>query len=91
MILKNTPLDEIAKAIASDEINYQRLINYTKKINSPSLTKRIGYLMERYHKDANELLGMIDNNIIPLDWSLKAKGINNLKWRLVVNKELDKI
>jgi len=85
LLAKNTPFDEVAKAIESDELDYNKLIAYTKRAGNTSAAKRIGYLMETYGKDSSELLEMLDFNYIRLNWSARISGQKNKKWKLIVN------
>ncbi|MBI4163065.1 MAG: hypothetical protein HY513_05255 [Candidatus Aenigmarchaeota archaeon] len=85
LLAKNTPFDEVAKAISSDELDYNKLIDYTKKAGNISAAKRIGYLIENYGKDASKLLEMLDLNCIPLNWSTRSAGKKNKRWKLTIN------
>ncbi len=91
MLSKNTPFDEAAKAVMGGELDYEKLIEYVRKTGNGSLAKRIGFLIEKHGRDAGALLGIIDSNYIPLNWSLKSEGRKDFRWKIVMNTVLDDI
>jgi len=68
------------------EIKINKFLKYLKKIDNKSLIKRFGYTFDRLGKDYHvKLKRYIDATYIPLDYSKKAKGKKNEKWRVIVN------
>ena len=71
---------------AFDSIDRGKMIGYLKKIKKSSMTKRVGYLMERAGFDVyEELKGIINYKYIGLDPIAELKGEKNSKWRLIIN------
>jgi predicted transcriptional regulator of viral defense system len=89
LLARNTPFEEPAKAIESDELDYEKLMEYTKRTKNKSLAKRIGYLMEHFGKNADPLIGMTDRNYIPLDPDQKKKGKRDRRWKIIVNRRVE--
>lgn len=79
--------DEIIKTARNSNINKNIMTDYLKNINNISITKRIGYVLEKYksmdiYDEFKELIKK-DKNYIKLDTSSKSK-IMNKKWRLII-------
>lgn len=91
LLLKNTPFDEVVKAIGTKEFDTNKLAEYAIKTKNKSLLKRLGYMMEIFGLKADKLATQLDNNYILLDWSGKKKGERNKKWKIIVNKHLDEV
>lgn len=91
MLLKNTPFDEIAKAVMTRDFDEKKLAEYAIKTKNKSLIKRLGYMMESYGLNAEELAGHLDNNYVLLDWSGAKKGAKNKKWKIIENRRLHDI
>lgn len=89
--LKNTPFDEIVKAIRTKDFETKKLIEYAIKTGNKSLIKRLGYLMENFGLKTEELARHLDNNYILLDWSETKKEKKDKKWKIIVNRRLDDI
>ena len=85
ILMKLVPLNEIAKAIGSKEINLEKLKEFAIKTKNKSLIKRLGFLIEQSGARADELLKYIDYNYIILDVFQKKKGEKNKKWRIINN------
>jgi len=62
------------------------ITNYLMKINSSTLNKRVGYLLELNDIYLKEL--EINNKYEKLNKNLGRKGIQNTKWKLIINEEL---
>lgn len=81
-MLYKIPMADVHEAL--NDLNFQKLCEYTKRTKNASLIKRIGYLIEmRTGQDFG--LKVMDNNYIKLDSQRKEKGIKNSKWKLWVN------
>lgn len=80
-LLAHLPLEYIAEAVELHQ-SPQKLAEYAKKTKNSSLIKRMGYLLEKYKKNAYGLKPL-DYNYIPLDYS-NRKGKKDKKWRLIV-------
>ncbi|TRZ54957.1 hypothetical protein D4Q76_01350 [archaeon] len=91
LLLKNTPFDEVAKAVAKKELDEKKIAEYAVRTKNISLMKRLGYVMEYFGIDAETLTKYLDNNFIPLDWNAPKKGGKNKKWKITVNRRLDDI
>ena len=90
-LLKNTPFDEIAKAVARKEFDEKKLAEYAIRAKNITLMKRLGYIMEYFGLYAETLTKYLDNNFIPLDWNAPKKGEKNKKWKITANRRLDDI
>lgn len=75
-------LQEIIKVIKNSEINKEKIVKYLKKYDNQSLTKRTGFLLEKYKKIDISKNFKLDNNKIFLDkLTKKEKKIDN-KWKV---------
>ncbi len=74
--------DEIIKIIINSKISKDKLINYLKKINNASLTKRVGFLLEKYkNMDISSKINYKDRNYVQVSKYLTGKKINK-KWMI---------
>jgi predicted transcriptional regulator of viral defense system len=74
--------DEIIKIIKKSNLSKEKIIDYLKRIDNISLTKKIGFLLEKYKKmDISKNFNLKDKNYIKLSKYLKNKKINT-KWRI---------
>jgi|SRR3989344_2947922 len=85
LLMQSVPLNEIAKALDSQEINLEKLKEFAIKTNNKSLIKRLGFLLESNGINADALLKHIDYNYIPLAIHHKKQGEKNRKWRILNN------
>lgn len=77
-------MDEIEKMFENSKISKEKLIDYLKKVNSQTVTKRVGFLLEKIRGINISEDFRLDNNYIPLNpFSMQGKKIN-AKWRLKV-------
>ncbi|MBI2632189.1 hypothetical protein HYW75_04245 [Candidatus Pacearchaeota archaeon] len=89
LLIKRISFDEIFKAVKTKDYDVDLLKRYAIKTKNKSLIKRLGYLLEINGLNADELIYLIDNNYIPLDFNIKRrKGEKNKKWRLLINTKL---
>ncbi len=85
--LKMVYLSEIMNFIKQTKFNIERLQNYLKQINSASLNKRIGYLLELNKISINL---EINNKYELLNTNLKNNELRkNKKWKLIINEDLE--
>ena len=75
-------MDEIENIVENAKISKEKIIEYLKKINKQSLTKRAGFLLEKkksidIYKEFN-----LDNNYILLNPASKKWKCINTKWKL---------
>lgn len=91
LLAKNTPFDEIAKAVETRDFDAKRLIEYAVKTKNKSLMKRVGYLMENFGLEPKELAGHLDNNYVLLDWNGGKKGEKSKNFKVIVNRRLNDI
>ncbi len=80
-LLARLPIEYISEAIELNQ-NPQKLAEYAKKTKNRSLTKRLGYLLEKYKQNSYGLKPL-DYNYVPLDYT-KRKGKKDKKWRLIL-------
>jgi predicted transcriptional regulator of viral defense system len=80
-----TDTNEFIKKYAK-ELDKEKISTYLKKINSSTLNKRVGFLLEKNNIELNELL--INNKYEKLNKNLQAKGEKNKKWKLIINEEI---
>ncbi|MCD4793571.1 MAG: hypothetical protein K8R54_10080 [Bacteroidales bacterium] len=70
-----------------EKINNEILNIYLKKINSSTLNKRTGYLLEL---NGINLEGLkMNNKYEKLNKNLSNKGIKNQTWKLIINEDLE--
>lgn len=91
LLLKNAPFDEIVKAIGTKEFEPEKLVEYAARTKNKSLMKRLGYVMENFGLETEELIAQLDNNYILLDWNGGKRGEKNKKWKVIVNKHLEEV
>lgn len=73
---------EIKKVFENAKINEKKVIEYLKKIGNKSLTKKIGFLLEKYKNlDISNKIDYKDKNIISLSKFMGNKKINK-KWQI---------
>lgn len=87
-LLRKVSFSEIMEIISRNisRIRIDMFLQYLKRIGNKSLIKRCGYLFEAQGKDYyKKWVNSIDATYIPLDYSRKAKGKKNKKWRLIIN------
>jgi predicted transcriptional regulator of viral defense system len=76
--------DEILKIIKNAKINKNKIIDYLNKINSKTLNKKVGYLLEEYKNiDISKEINYKDNNYVILSNFLDGKKINK-KWKVKI-------
>lgn len=81
-------IPEIAKALKTAPLDYDRLITYAQKIDNFAVVRRLGYLCEQRGIPVN-LPHPRSNKYLLLDPTMPAKGENDPKWRLVINQDTD--
>jgi len=86
-LLFKIPLNDIAEALDSAELDFEKLSGYAKKTKNISLMKRLGYILEN-KKGSSYGLKATDNNYIPLDYLGRKGGKKERKWKLIINAEL---
>jgi predicted transcriptional regulator of viral defense system len=69
-----------------NSINTELILTYLNKINSSTLNKRVGYLLELNDIHLNEL--KINNKYEKLNINLSANRLKNKNWKLIINEEL---
>jgi predicted transcriptional regulator of viral defense system len=69
-----------------EQINIEIMITHLNKINSSTLNKRVGYMLELNNISLTKLT--INNKYEKLNKKLSNKGIKNIKWKLIINEEL---
>ncbi len=69
-----------------EKINIEVIKMMLNKINSSTLNKRTGYLLELNNIQLKNI--KINNKYEKLNTRLTKKGIKNIKWKLIINEEL---
>jgi predicted transcriptional regulator of viral defense system len=76
--------DEIIKIIENSSITEDKLVTYLEKVNKSSISKRVGYLIEKIKEiDISKSLEL-DNNYIMLNPFSRKSNTINAKWRIRV-------
>lgn len=70
-----------------NDLNIQLLQEYLQKINSSTLNKRAGYLLELHGIYIRNL--QIDAKVIKLNKNISKEGIINKKWNVLINEALE--
>ena len=78
---------EVVKALKNDIFNAQKMSEYAKKIDNDAVVRRLGYLCEKMNISI-DLPEIKSKNYLSLDPTMPKKGINNWKWRLVINLDI---
>ncbi len=75
---------EVVKAIdyGRDELDFQKLENYAKKMNKSAIINRLGYILELLNLKTNLIPG---NHYVFLDPLIKNKISYNSKWKIIEN------
>lgn len=89
-------ITEVAKAIfiSKDKINYDRLLEYTKKFSSQAVIKRLGFLLETLEINnsiIDELQKLKTNSYIVVDTELPKTGKLISRWSIQQNLETETI
>lgn len=91
-------IEEVAKCLwnAKGDISFEKIIDYSKKIQNSTVIKRLGYLIDVLEMDVPSSLYDQMRNLIGSGRSLlnphSAKNKkSNLKWKLFVNTSTDAI
>ncbi|PKP58603.1 hypothetical protein CVT91_08285 [Candidatus Atribacteria bacterium HGW-Atribacteria-1] len=75
---------EVAKALKNNKFDRKKLENYVQRIGNSGVLRRLGYLSELLNIKIN-LPKLNTRNYLLLDPTMPEKGINNAKWRLIIN------
>lgn len=90
-------IGEIAKGIWSkrDQIDYWKLVEYTKRLGRSSVAKRLGFLLETYKIGGEDILSelkeMLSPRYLKLDPSLEISGRYDSKWKLRINLDPEEL
>lgn len=76
--------DEIIKIFEKAEISEEKVVEYLKRAQNQSLTKRVGYLLEKIRNIDISLHFTLDTNYILLNPFSKKQATNNTKWRVKI-------
>jgi predicted transcriptional regulator of viral defense system len=79
--------------IRKDDLDWEKLIEYSKRLQIQAVAKRLGYLLEFYglgiSKDLNHLQEQVGPSYALLDPLLPASGHFQARWRLQLNIDDD--
>ena len=84
-------INEAAKGLwnAREEIDFEKMLDYTQRMANSTVIKRMGYLMESLEIEArvpfSNLRNLIKKGFSSLDPSVSRKGRFNTKWNLLIN------
>jgi predicted transcriptional regulator of viral defense system len=84
----HVPVSEVFKALAENEFNEKKLLDYAKRMDSKVLLKRLGYLLDRLGSDYSKEL-RISAKLEYLNPSKKKKGEVDKKWKLIINEVIE--
>jgi len=87
-ILSGVQASVILEAIKTGPIDEDKLFEYTAKVNSFSLFKRLGFILEKAGFDTQRYVSKIDNHYIKLNPSGREKGVLNKKWKIIENEAI---
>lgn len=90
-LFKRISFSEISEIVKNnfEEFNKNIFIDYLIKIKNKTLIKRFGFLFDKIGADNyDKLKKFIDFKYVPLEYSVKAKGRKDKKWRIIKNVEL---
>jgi predicted transcriptional regulator of viral defense system len=87
---------EVAKALAlaKDQIDFDKLINYTLQFNSQAVIKRLGFILETLNLDRStihQLHKLKSNSYVLLDTELPKSGKRISRWSIQQNLETETI
>jgi predicted transcriptional regulator of viral defense system len=89
LLPKYCPINETIYAIKKSKLDVKKLIDYSLKMNSIVLIKRLGYLLELNDVDIYpKVKKYLNKRYDTLNPSLPSKGKNNTKWNLKINEVL---
>lgn len=89
LLPKYCPIKETTYAIRASKLDINKLIDYSLKMESIVLIKRLGYLLELNNTDIYSKTKKYLNKRYDLfNPSLPSIGKNNKKWNLKINEEL---
>ncbi len=91
-------IEEVAKCLwnARDDVSFEKIVDYSKRIQNSTAIKRLGYLTDVLGMDVpsplyDQMRGLIGSGLSLLDpHSTKSKK-SNPRWRLFVNASTDAI
>ncbi len=87
-LFKKVSFSEICSIVKDNinEVDKELIVGYLIKIRNKALAKRFGFLLDRLGiNKSKELRKFIDYKYVPLDYSLKAKGVKNKQWKVIDN------
>ncbi len=70
---------------AKDKVDPDKLVAYASAMKNRSLCSRLGYLLERFGKEAGMLLECSSNEYVRLDPARKKSRVWDKKWHVNVN------
>ena len=86
------PMWAVSEALMDEKtIDKQRLIDYAKRIKSPTLSKRLGFLLSKHSPGftaLEELKTIMDGNYVKLEVHGRAGGRRIKEWKIIENIRL---
>lgn len=92
-------IEEVFRGFARrhQDLDPDRLIRYLNRIGQPTLTKRLGFLLEAVGHGDRELLWDMQRaagrlkHYLPLDTRNPPEGRRNREWELVINADINRL
>ncbi len=75
---------EVAKALKTGSMDYNRLNEYALKMDNSAVVRRLGYLFDRMSLPVDPP-HLKSKKYLLLDPTMPPKGFNDSKWRLIIN------
>jgi predicted transcriptional regulator of viral defense system len=79
--------------IRKDDLDWEKLAEYTSRLGNQAVAKRLGYLLEFYALGTHQTLARVQELVGPsyalLDPILPASGRYTARWRLQLNIDLE--
>lgn len=79
------PVDELEEL--AKELDLEKLVEYSRRMDSKAVSKRAGYLIQKFTGEVLEELKAEDTNYPVLDLTKPEKGETSSEWRLKVNSD----
>ncbi len=77
---------EVAKALKNSSLDHEKLITYAIRMDNFAVIRRLGHLSERLGIPL-DLPQPRSRSYLLLDPTMPAKGMNDPKWRLIINHD----
>lgn len=79
------PVEELEEL--AQDLDEEKMVEYSQRIDSKAVSKRAGYLVQKFTGKKLERLKVEDSNYPVLDLTKTRKGKTDSEWRLKVNND----